>query len=137
MSTPRLLTNDYTIVANWFDGNPDKEDRVGYFVSKDSETSGVTINKATSSSEILGVTIPSVFACANVGILGVVTVRDNGECIINDRCKSSNDGIAIPSDKGYLVVDRIDDSHIRILIESSTSNKIDIKVEGKVLCIGG
>ena len=50
---------DYAEVGEWIDGNPDAEDRIGYFVCIDNNTPGTTMRKATSSDDIRGVTVAS------------------------------------------------------------------------------
>lgn len=175
MSKPRLLdaytptsetisavTNNYSIVAGWSDGNPDTENRVGYFVSKDLNTPDVSLIKSTRDSKILGVTVESSGFASNVnksmcderGILlprysyvcfaGFAKVIDDGTCEVNGVCVSSDEGIAVPSnnDYGYKVVNRIDNNHITIMIESQGDtiprlvNRLSARVEGSVLRIG-
>ena len=48
---------DYAEVGEWVDGNPNDEDRIGYFVAIDENTSGKTMVKATSTSDVRGVTV--------------------------------------------------------------------------------
>lgn len=50
---------DYAEVGEWVDGNPDNEDRIGYFIAIDDATSGTTMVKATSTSDVRGVTVTS------------------------------------------------------------------------------
>ena len=50
---------DYAEVDEWIDGNPDAEDRIGYFVCIDNNTPGTTMRKATSSDDVRGVTVAS------------------------------------------------------------------------------
>lgn len=140
--TPESLTigavnANYAEIGEWADSNPDSEDRIGYFVSVDNTTPGMTIVKATSTSDVRGVTMSSPGFSANasidkydesgnllprydyVGFAGVIPVIDNGKCTINDRCMPDDNGTAIPSSNnlGYQVIDRIDDTHILILVE--------------------
>lgn len=49
----------YAEVGEWLDGNPDAEDRIGYFVCIDNNTPGTTMRKATSSDDVRGVTVAS------------------------------------------------------------------------------
>lgn len=140
MSMPKLLTTESTIVATWTDPNLTEEETVGYFVTKDEETEGVTIKKATMTSDVLGVTLGTASpTCSYVGILGIVPVRDNGECVANGKCLPSEEGIAIPKLSGYLVLDRIDSNHIRIMLKPSSSgggSSGNITVSGSTLVIG-
>lgn len=54
-----------------------------------------------------------------VGLMGKLLVRDNGECKVNDYCKSGNGGIAIPAENqsGYRVMKRVDENIIQILLK--------------------
>lgn len=154
MSKPRLLDaydkktgnimsvyDNYATVREWSDGNPNNEDRLGYFVSIDTTSAGSTIVKANADSEVLGVTIASpgfssnaspdkfnsnntlLSNYANVGFIGIVPVIDNGTCTVNGNCIPSSDGTAIPTtESGYRVVDRVDDTHILILIVTGSSD---------------
>lgn len=49
----------YAEVGEWIDGNPDAEDRIGYFICIDNNTPGTTMRKATSSDDVRGVTVAS------------------------------------------------------------------------------
>lgn len=50
-----------------------------------------------------------------VGMMGVLTVRDDGTCKPNSYCKVIDGGIASASDKGYRVLKRVADNVIKIL----------------------
>ena len=50
-----------------------------------------------------------------IGLMGKLIVIDDGTCEVNGYCKVSNDGKATKADKGYRVMSRIDDTHIKIL----------------------
>lgn len=56
---------------------------------------------------------------AIVGTHGQLVVIDDGFCQVNKYCKVSDDGIAIHSDEKteYRIVERLDDTHIRIVIK--------------------
>lgn len=128
---------DYAEVGEWGDGNPNKEDRIGYFVALDSGSEGITMRKATSIDDVKGVTVSAPAFSGNradskcdttgkllpafdyVGILGVVTVIDNATCTVDGRCMPADDGTAIPStnEYGYYVIQRFDENHIIIAIE--------------------
>lgn len=128
---------DYAEVGEWADGNPDDEDRIGYFVAVDDTQPGITMVKANSSSDVRGVTVRAPAFSGNctsgkfdrygelvkqydfVAVMGLASVIDNGRCIINERCMPADDGTAIPSDNdmGYHVIDRIDDTHILIAVK--------------------
>lgn len=54
---------------------------------------------------------------ASVGLVGKLIVVDDGSCKVNGYCYADNNGIATASDKGYRVMARIDESHIKILLK--------------------
>lgn len=138
---------DFAEVGEWSDGNPNNEDRIGYFVSVDNSEPGKTMVKATSSSDVHGVTMlhPGFSGNASadkydsegnllkqydyVGFAGFVPVIDNGTCTVNGRCMPSDDGTAIPSpnNMGYQVIERIDDTHVLILVEPQADMMVRIK----------
>lgn len=140
---------DFAEVGEWSDGNPDSEDRLGYFVSVSKTESGITMTKATADSDVRGVTIASPAFAANasndkygedskllkqynyVAFAGFATVIDNGTCTVNERCMPDNNGCAIPSTNsmGYQVIERVDDTHILILVEPNTDMLNRIKSE--------
>lgn len=127
---------DYAEIGEWTDGNPNDEDRIGYFVALDPSNPN-TIIKATTNSDIRGITIENPGFVSNVtddkfdsngnllpqydfvAFNGYATVIDNGTCEINSKCMPAEDGTAIPStnDCGYQVISRVDDSHVTILVE--------------------
>ena len=128
---------DYAEVGQWSDGNTSDEDRIGYFVAIDNSSAGATMVKATSTADIRGVTVTSPAFSGNcssdkfdedgnllkqydyVAVMGLVSVIDNGKCVVNARCMPNDSGIAVPSSNnlGYQVVDRIDTTHILIALE--------------------
>ena len=141
---------DYAEVGEWIDGNPDAEDRIGYFVCIDNNSPGTKMRKATSSDDIRGVTVASpAFAdgCsankytqsessdpdadsraallpqyAYVAVMGIVPVIDDRSCVINGRCMPNDSGIAtsVSGDYGYQVIDRIDETHVLVAVEPGT-----------------
>ena len=128
---------DYAEVGQWADGNPNDEDRIGYFVAVDMNSPGIMMTKANSSSDVRGVTVKAPAFSGNctsgkfdkngelvkqydfVAVMGLVSVIDNGTCTVSERCMPADDGTAIPSDNdmGYHVIERIDDTHILIAVE--------------------
>ena len=130
---------DYAEVGQWADENTAGENRIGYFVSVSKTEAGITMVKATSTTDIRGVTVetPAFAAGASsdkfnsegklldkyafVAFAGFVNVYDNGSCSIGGRCMSDDNGCAIPSSNnmGYEVIDRIDENTIQIIIEPS------------------
>lgn len=170
MSKPRLLdaytpesniivvsNPDYAMTIGWSDNNPESENRLGYFVSKDLTRSDNSIVKSTKDSKVLGVTVESPGFSTDVdksmydecGVLlpkysyvcisGSAVVVDNGTCTVNGVCVPSDDGTAVPStnEYGYRVLNRLDDNHITIFIESQGDiiPKICPRVEGSILHI--
>lgn len=128
---------DFAEVAEWADGNPDNEDRTGYFVCADVPVRGIVMRKATSIDDVKGVSILAPAFAGNyskdkldsngnllpkysyVAIIGFVPVRDNGTCTVGGRCMPDDNGCAIPSSNnmGYQVVNRIDENRVLIIIE--------------------
>lgn len=128
---------DFAEVAEWADGNPNNEDRTGYFVCANVPVDGIVMKKATSIDDVKGVTILSPAFAGNytkdkldsngnllpkysfVAIIGFVPVIDNGTCTVGGRCMPDDNGCAIPSSNsmGYQVVNRIDENRVLIIIE--------------------
>ena len=128
---------DFAEVAEWSDGNPDNEDRIGYFVCFDVPTSGIIMRKANADDDAKGVTVAKPSFAGNctedkfdengkllpqyeyVGVIGLVPVHDNGDCIVGGRCIPADGGIAKPSpnDKGYQVVERYNENMVLIAVE--------------------
>ncbi|MBQ4523293.1 MAG: hypothetical protein IJA10_10140 [Lachnospiraceae bacterium] len=52
-----------------------------------------------------------------VGMLGVLSVRDDGTCKVNGYCKVADGGIATASDTGYRVIKRVTDSVVKIILK--------------------
>lgn len=50
-----------------------------------------------------------------VGLYGQLIVIDDGSCQVNGYCTCAKDGTATSSENGYLVIERLDNTHIRIL----------------------
>lgn len=171
---------DYAEYFEWEDGNPNEEDRVGYFVTfSDKAGREDMIVRAQSGDYVLGVVsgLPSVignydecwrkkfemdefgryvyetsikidpssgeeyeekiykqnpdydsdeeyiprdrrpeWSC--IGMLGVLTVYDDGNCVVGEYCKCGEGGIAVPCDSsvsGYKIISRINQQLIKIL----------------------
>ena len=139
---------DFAEVAMWSDKNPDNEDRLGYFVSVSKTEDGITMTKATSTSGVRGVTISHPAFSANasddkfeneelkkeydyVAFAGFGTVIDNGTCTVNGRCMPDDNGCAVPSNNsmGYQVIERVDDTHVLILVEPNADMLNRIKTD--------
>lgn len=50
-----------------------------------------------------------------VGMLGVLSVRDDGTCKVNGYCKVADGGIATASETGYRVIKRINDNIVKVI----------------------
>ena len=140
---------DYAEVGQWADGNPNNENRIGYFVAIDDTQAGTTMVKATSTKDVRGVVVTAPAFSGNcsadkfdsngnllkqyayVAVMGLVSVIDNGTCTINERCMPNDSGTAVPSSNnlGYQVIDRIDDTHILIAVEPSADMIQHIKTD--------
>lgn len=130
----------YAEVGEWIDSNPDAEDRIGYFVCIDNNTPGTKMRKATADDDVRGVTVAAPAFSGNcssdkfdsdgnllakysfVAVMGMASVIDNGTCTVNGRCMPNANSTASPvdGDYGYQVIERIDDTHILIAVESGT-----------------
>ena len=144
---------DFAEVAEWADGNPNNEDRTGYFVCANVPVDGIVMKKATSIDDVKGVTILAPAFAGNytkdkldsngkllpkysfVAIIGFVPVRDNGTCTVGGRCMPDDNGCAIPSSNsmGYQVVNRIDENRVLIIIEPNGDMVQRIKAKIKEL----
>jgi hypothetical protein len=52
-----------------------------------------------------------------VGMLGVLSVRDNGECQVNGYCELVDGGTVVPSETGYRVIKRVSDNVVKIVFK--------------------
>ena len=137
----------YADIAEWSDGNKNTEDRIGYFVTSDNAKSSANIVKANSTSIIRGVTVEKPGFTSSSGDFkfdtegellpkytyvmnsGLVTVIDDGTCVVGSTCMSDDSGIATPSinEMGYQVISRIDKNHIIIFIEPNGRTMIKLR----------
>lgn len=129
---------DYAEVGEWVDGNPDRENRLGYFIAiAEVGDNTIKIRKATSTDDIRGVSVYNPAFSGNasrdkygedgellpqynyIGLMGIVNIIDEGRCTVGGRCISNDDGIAVPSpnNMGYAVLERVDNRHVLIAIE--------------------
>lgn len=140
---------DYAEVAEWSDGNPNGEDRIGYFVCVDIDTPGINIRKAGTFDNVRGVTMRNPAFSVNctpdkfdengnllpqfnyVGFAGFIPVIDNGTCTIGSYCMPGEDGTAVPSinSYGYQVIERIDETHVLVLIEPGADGHVKMQNE--------
>lgn len=129
---------DYAEVGEWSDGNPDGENRLGYFVSiAEVGDNTIKIRKATSEDDVRGVSVYNPAFSGNaskdkygadgellpqynyIGVMGIVQTIDNGRCAVGGRCMPDDEGTAIPStnNMGYAVLERVDSRHVLIAVE--------------------
>ena len=52
-----------------------------------------------------------------IGMMGVLSVRDDGTCQVNGYCKVTDGGIATASETGYRVIKRINDHIVKIIFK--------------------
>ena len=52
-----------------------------------------------------------------VGMMGVLSVRDDGTCKVNGYCKVTDGGIATTSDSGYRVIKRVTDNIVKVVFK--------------------
>lgn len=128
---------DYAVIGKWADGNTSNQNRLGLFVKLDNLTEGMTMSIAGPDDSVRGVITSTPAFCENaqseyfnddgtlktgydyVGVLGVVTVLDDGTLEENDYCIPNSEGKAVKVDSthGYQVIDRVDSTHVRIIVE--------------------
>lgn len=119
--------SDYAECFEWEDGNPDGEDRRSLFVSIVNGTR--KIRKAMAGDDILGITSIDASVVGNaaykdddaysvVGMVGVIRVKDNGNCVVGGYVIPGDNGLAIPStnEAGYKVTARYSDDLIEVLL---------------------
>lgn len=177
---------DYAEYFEWADGNPNKEDRVGYFVTFD-ENNPEKIRIANEGDYILGIVsgMPSVIGNGDecwkqryvlddfgryieetfeyeieeidaetgekvtvtktgtkwkenpdydeakeyvprseraewsaIGMMGVLSVYDDGTCQVNGYCKCTNNGVATATEErsGYRVIKRVTDNIVKVIM---------------------
>lgn len=121
---------DFGEFFEWYDGNPNNEDRTGYFVTLHEDTGKIKI--ANSEDDILGITTDSEAFIGNygkdktnnpkyaiVGLIGVVSVREcsNIKCSVGGYCMPNDLGIASGTDKlGYQVVKRVNEGYVQVML---------------------
>ena len=54
---------------------------------------------------------------APIGLLGQLVVIDDGTCVVGSYCKPTTGGIATAAETGYRVIERLDDTHIKVIIK--------------------
>ena len=52
-----------------------------------------------------------------VGMVGVLSVRDDGTCNVNGFCKVTNGGIATASENGYRVISRVNENIVKVVFK--------------------
>lgn len=51
-----------------------------------------------------------------IGMVGMVVVEDDGTCVVGGYCKPSTNGRGTAAETGYRVLQRIDNTHVRVLV---------------------
>lgn len=145
---------DFAEVGEWSDGNKKNSNRIGFFVSVDKSTAGITMRKATSTSDIRGVTIKKPAFAANatadkfdvngdlkqqydyVAFAGFARVYQDGTCELNGRCVSDDRGMATksPNSMGYQVIEIGEDgtenqNTVLILVEPQGDTLVRVKTD--------
>lgn len=110
-------------------------DEFGAYVYEDVEVSENIINQETGKQETITKTIKVIKTNPDydstkhyiqrkdrpewdcVGLLGVLHVRDDGSCKINEYCKVADGGIATASDTGYRVIKRVSDNVVKVILK--------------------
>lgn len=121
---------DFGEYFEWYDGNPNNEDRIGYFVTLHEDTGKIKI--ANSEDDILGITTDSEAFIGNykedkknnpkyaiVGLIGVVSVREcsNIKCSVGGYCMPNDLGLASGTDDlGYQVVKRVNKDYVQVML---------------------
>lgn len=121
---------DFGEYFEWYDGNPNNEDRTGYFVTLHEDTGKIKI--ANSEDDILGITTDSEAFIGNyredkknnpkyaiVGLIGVVSVREcsNIKCSVGGYCMPNELGLASGTeDLGYQVVKRVNEDYVQVML---------------------
>ena len=52
-----------------------------------------------------------------VGMVGMVVVEDDGTCVVGGYCKPSTNGTGTSAETGYRVLQRMDNTHVRVLVK--------------------
>lgn len=52
-----------------------------------------------------------------IGLMGMLSVRDDGTCQVNGYCKVADGGIATASDTGYRVIERVADNIVKVVLK--------------------
>lgn len=121
---------DFGEYFEWYDGNPNNENRTGYFVTLHEDTGKIKI--ANSEDDILGITTDSEAFIGNyredkknnpkyaiVGLIGVVSVREcsNIKCSVGGYCMPNDLGLASGTeDLGYQVVKRVNEDYVQVML---------------------
>ena len=140
------LGADYAEYFEWEDGNPGNEDRRCMFVSIVYGTR--KIRKAMAGDDVLGITSIDASVIGNaahkdkstysaVGMMGVMKVKDNGQCIVGEYVMPGDNGIAIPStnNAGYKVTARYDKNLIEVLLAHDA--EMISRIKDEIEAIGG
>lgn len=108
-------------------------DDFGAFITEEFEYEEEILNKETSKKEIVKKTGTKYKENPNydssldyiqrenrpewdaVGMMGVLAVRDDGTCQVNEFCKVAEGGIATASESGYRVIERVSENIVKVV----------------------
>lgn len=124
------------IIGEWSDGNPSGENRIGRFVTSTNDNNKIKL--ASPDSYIAGVSedYDGSTTMVKVNPIGISVVEDDGTLVEGDKCMPSVDGKAEKSSSnlGYRVLDRVDSTHVQVLVVPNNDmiNRIKIDMDAKV-----
>ena len=122
LNTNSLNTNllntyqqNYTETYEWKDGNPDNEDRTGYFVKLES---GKLIKCSGSTGFILGITTSTNRKFSTVSLIGTNIINQDGTLVEGEYCTINKNGIATKTTtQKYYVLNIIDKNKAKIIFK--------------------
>lgn len=106
---------NYTETYEWKDGNPDNEDRTGYFVKLES---GKLIKCSGSTGFILGITTSTNGKFSIVSLIGTNIINQDGTLVEGEYCTINKNGIATKTTtQKYYVLNIIDKNKAKIIFK--------------------
>lgn len=106
---------NYTETYEWKDGNPDNEDRTGYFVKLES---GKLIKCSGSTGFILGITTSTDGKFSSVSLIGTNIINQDGTLVEGEYCTINKNGIATKTTtQKYYVLNIIDKNKAKIIFK--------------------
>ena len=106
---------NYTETYEWKDGNPNNEDRTGYFVKLES---GKLIKCSGSTGFILGITTSTDGKFSSVSLIGTNIINQDGTLVEGEYCTINKNGIATKTTtQKYYVLNIIDKNKAKIIFK--------------------